>query len=621
MTALTAVYGQQTSTKKAQKYYKKALSAQRDLQPNEAYKWALKALERDSLHSNTLILLSDLYNIAGDFEAELEVYDRLLRIDSMDLRSHVNSGQIYLNLSDFEKAAKKYNYLKNAEWLPERYEKIILNKLERSVAALYLVNHPKEFNPEKLSEQVNSDEDEYWAFLTADGRKLFFTRSNVDTSNGKPFSDENLFSSSLKSEILQESVPLPKYINTSENEGGACITQDGKTMFFTVCKLRGGCDIYTTQWLSGKWTLPKKLKSPINTPYGEKQPSLSYDGKTLFFTSNRPGGSGGMDIWVSRMNEDSAWATPVNLGGKVNTSKDEQSPFIHADNQTLYFSSEGHLGMGLGDFFVIRLNGNSVAQNMGYPLNNKEMQLGIYIDLEGNYGYYASADPKGLTGFDVYRFTLPEDVKPNPLKIVRGRVIDAQTRLPIKGSSIKVYNLAKNTHVVSYTTHSDGGFKFGLPAHTQFAIIAEAEGYIPFSINSSVDSVIPNEPIEIELSPLTKGGSFTMENIFFDFDSSRLELASYPEIRFLADFLDKNQEIQIEIGGHTDNVGDAGYNQILSEQRAKSVLKALEETMGLNLKDRVSIKGYGAENPIADNGTEAGRKLNRRTQIRIVEIN
>lgn len=621
LAASSSAYGQRINSKKAKKFYKEAYTHYGYRDHKKALSWAFKALEKDSLHVNTLILLTDIYNIQGDFDEELKVYRTLLRIDSIDLRSHVNTGQIYLNTGDFAKAVKKYKYLKKATWLPERYVKVVGDKLERSEAALYLVSNPKEFNPERLGSGVNSEDDEYWPFLTADGRKLYFTRSNVDTSQGKAFKDEDIFSSSHKPTSYQNALVLPKHINTAENEGGSCITQDGKTMFFTVCKLKGGCDIYTTQWDGSKWNLPRKLKSPINTPYGEKQPSLSYDGKTLFFTSNRPGGSGGMDIWVSRMNKDSAWANPVNLGSKVNTPRDEQSPFIHADNQTLYFSSEGHLGLGRGDFFVIRLNGKAEAQNLGFPLNDQEMQLGIYIDLEGQYGYYASVDPNLETGLDIYRFTLPEDVKPNPLKIVHGRVIDGATGKALGGAGIKVYNLAKNTHVVSYTTHKDGGFKFGLPAKTQFAIIAEAEGYIPYSINSSVEAVTPNDPIEIALWPLKKGGSFTMENIFFDFDSSALKTQSYPEIAFLAEFLTQNETIAIEIGGHTDNVGDAAYNQQLSEQRAKSVLKALEKNMNTDLSKRVSIKGYGAEKPIADNNTEEGRQLNRRTEVRIIEVN
>jgi outer membrane protein OmpA-like peptidoglycan-associated protein len=616
------LYGQ--NSKKAKKYYKKAYEYYGYGNYEKSIEWANKSLEKDSLFVNTLVLFSDIYNIKGDFDAELKVYRQILRIDSTDLRSHVNMADLYMKNGEFEKAFAKYAFLKQAGWLPERYDNLIAKNHTESTKALELINNPKEFNRVKLEGEINSELDEYWPYITPDGKMLFFTRTSlVKQKEGNLRREENIHYTKWKDSLWVSEIKLPDVINTNENEGAQCITQDGKTMFFTVCKTtlgtRGDCNIYVTRLKGRAWSTPEKLPTPVNTPFKETQPSISYDGRTLFFSSDRPGGKGGMDIWVTRMNDDSLWANPKNLA-EVNSNQNEESPFIHPDNKTIYFSSTGHYGLGKGDFFMAKLGIDSVV-NLGYPLNNHEMQLGIFVDLEGKYGYYASVNPEENTGLDVYRFTLPDDVKPEPLKIIKGFLVDATTGNPIKGGDIVVYNLLKNQHVVSYTTLSDGSFKFGLPANTKFAILAEAEGYLPHSEHSKAEKFGSDSTLIIKLNPILEESTFALQNIFFEFDSASLQSLSIPEITYLASFLEKYPSVIIEIGGHTDNVGSAAYNQKLSESRALAVYNALEEVMGLDIDNRVKIKGYGASNPIADNSTEKGRKQNRRTEIKILSSN
>ncbi|MBI1184991.1 OmpA family protein [bacterium] len=612
---------------KAKKLYKKAYLEYGRGDYEKCLEIANEALEKDSQHMNTLILLTNVYNIQRDYPQELKVYHRILRIDSNDIRSHINMADIFMKTGAFEKAYHQYAYLNSAGWLPERYNSFVSGKLQKSEKALEIIEHPKEFNRERLSGEVNSELDEYWPYITPDGKRLYFTQTNfthmADMTELRR--EENIYCVKLKDSLWVKKIKLPEIINTFENEGAQCITQDGKTMFFTVCKTtignQGDCNIYYAKLKNGKWSKPIKLPSPLNTPFKETQPSISYDGKTLFFSSDRPGGKGGMDIWASRMNEDSLWSNPLNLGSYVNTDQNEESPFIHADNTTLYFSSTGHDGLGNGDFFMVKLHNNSDAINLGYPLNNHEMQLGIFVDLEGKYGYYASVDPAYDTGLDIYRFSLPDDVKPEPLKIINGRLVDAIEKTPIAGGSIVVYNLANNQHVVSYTTLKSGGFKFGLPANTRFAILAENEGYLPYSIHSDVDELATDSVLEIALMPILPDGVFALKNIFFDFDSANLKNNSMPEIAYLAEFLRKYPKISIEIGGHTDNVGSEEYNQKLSQNRALAVFAALEEIMGSSISSRVQVKGYGAQVPVADNTTEEGRQQNRRTEIKILSVN
>lgn len=611
---------------KLKKYYQKAYSffARDDYEECEI--WIEKALERDSTHIPSLNLLSDVWNIRRVFSQELKVYERILRVDSVNLRAHVNAADIYYKTGQFGLALKKYQYLKRAEWLPERYEKLVNKNFKKSQIAFEIVSTPKEFNRQLVKGEANSALDEYWPFITPDGKRLYFTRTNItQTADDPNRREENIYETQVDGESWTRLKKLPKHINSIENEGAQCITQDGKTMFFTVCKTtkgrQGDCNIYSAKWENGQWQLPQKLSSPINTPFKETQPSISYDGRTLFFSSDRPGGKGGMDIWVSRMNQDSIWANPVNLGAVVNTPQNEESPFIHPDNKTLYFSSTGHPGLGRGDFFMVRLNGGIRPVNLGFPLNNHEMQLGIFVDLEGDFGYYASVNPESETGLDIYRFDLPDDVKPEPLKIINGRVIDEGTGSPIAEANVRVFNLHNNEHVVTYSTLSDGTFKFGLPSSTRFAIMTDKEAYLPHSMHSSVDSIPSSGFIEIPLNALFKDGTFALQNIFFDFDSSSLKKPSMVEIRYLADFLTKNPAITIEIGGHTDNVGSREYNVNLSQKRALAVLRALRTEIGEDLSSRVLVKGYGDSKPVANNDTEEGRRQNRRTEIRILEIN
>ncbi|MFY0672837.1 MAG: PD40 domain-containing protein [Bacteroidia bacterium] len=620
--SVACLYGQ--NPKKAKKLYKKAYEYYGYGDYDKSVEWANKSLEKDSLFINTLILFSDIYNLKGNYEAELAIYRRIIRIDSTDLRSHVNMADLYMKNGEFEKAFAKYAFLKQAGWLPDRYNGLISKNHKESTKALELINNPKEFNREKLDGEINSDLDEYWPYITPDGKKLFFTRTSVvRQKEGNLRREENIHITKWQDSLWVNEAKLPSIINTNENEGAQCITQDGKTMFFTVCKTtpgtRGDCNIYITRLKGKKWTIPEKLPTPVNTTYKETQPSISYDGRMLFFSSDRPGGKGGMDIWVTRMNDDSLWANPKNLS-EINSNQNEESPFIHPDNKTIYFSSTGHYGLGKGDFFMAKLGKDSVV-NLGYPLNNHEMQLGIYVDLEGIFGYYASVNIEENTGLDVYRFTLPNDVKPEPLKIIKGFLVDAISNEPIKNGDIVVYNLAKNQHVVNYTTLKDGSFKFGLPANTQFAILAEAEGYLPHSVHSKAEKLGTDSTLIIKLNPIVKEETFALQNIFFEFDSASLKPISTSEINYLASFLKKYPKVIIEIGGHTDNVGAKSYNQKLSEERANAVYKAVEKIFGSDISKRVKVKGYGDSKPIADNSTEEGRQLNRRTEIKILSSN
>ncbi|NJO91600.1 MAG: hypothetical protein HC831_23535 [Chloroflexia bacterium] len=252
------------------------------------------------------------------------------------------------------------------------------------------MKRPVKFEPINLGPTINSPISEYWPSLTADDSTLIFT-----SSDRKSMSQEDLYYSIRKNRKWQKAVKIATPVNTTGSEGAQTISADGKTMVFTAC-LRsdsyGSCDLYISKKKGDKWSVPVNIGQPINSSYKESQPTLSSDGKSLYFVSNKPGGKGKFDIWQSNfINE--KWTIPLNLGDSINTEDDELAPFIHYDGQTLYFSSEGHLGMGGSDMFISRKlkNGEwSYAKNLGYPINTHFNEESLIVNAAGNLGFFSS---------------------------------------------------------------------------------------------------------------------------------------------------------------------------------------------------------------------------------------
>lgn len=609
--------------KKTRKYYNKAYYFYGFGKYEQAGEWLDKALERSEDCLRCLYLQADIHNIHARLQAELDVYERILKIDTADMKALMNTGDLYLKNGRFEKAYEHYTSLSKKKWIEDRFMRVILKNRLKSAYALNLYRDSLEIELIPV-QPANSESDEYWPFLSPDGNYLYFTRIRKAERDGgrEYYTEENIHMVRLNPDAARNDGKLPDYINGDENEGAQCITQDGKTLFFTACNQmgRGDCNLYYCEWKKGQWGRPKRLPSPLNTPYKESQPSISYDGKMLFFSSDRPGGFGGMDIWVSRMNRDSQWAKPQNLGQFVNSPGNEESPFIHIDNKTLYFSSTGHPGLGRGDLFTIRLGENKPPTNLGYPINNHLRQLGIYVSLDGEWAYYASQLEDGQGGLDIVKFRLPNRFKPTLPRIINGITKDAKTGEPIR-ANIRVYRLDQNEQVLNYRSLKTGAFQFGLPERTDFAIYADCIGYLPYTHYLNATDSFNKDTIVLELSPIYTDNSFALRSVFFEFDSSNLSPKSRNAIQYLSAFLSQYPSLKIEIGGHTDDFGNESYNFKLSQERALAVFKALEREMGADLSDRVKIKGYGATEPVATNDTEEGRRQNRRTEIKILEFN
>jgi len=476
-------------------------------------------------------------------------------------------------------------------------------------------NHDK-----PVSLGINSYDDEYFPSLTVDGKSLVFTRQERDSlGKGRP-GQEDLYESLYTDSTFSEARIFPQPITTPGNEGTQSVRQDGRLMFFTACKRpdsKGGCDIYVSRKQDGFWDIPVNVDYPINSRYWESTPFLTLDGRSLFFSSTRPGGFGGMDIWVSQWSPDGGWSEPVNAGPSINTSRDELAPYVHGDGKSIYFSSSGWVGMGGQDLFVAVKKGKKWTKpvNLGYPVNSNKEEMGISFHFQNNLALFSS-NRDSASGRDILKFYLPDSLAPKQLAMVSGEVLNARSKKPIS-AIVLVQN--QEGELISRVESDPGTGKYmiGLPVDEDHRFVVNRQGFLFYSAYLPSDSLHPGKSFDwdILLEPLTLGSKVVLRNVFFDTDSFTIKKESFPELLELVDLLSSSSQTNIEIGGHTDNTGDYNYNLNLSKARAESVRKFLV-SQGVD-PVRLTAAGYGPDEPIAENDTEQGRADNRRTEIKI----
>lgn len=311
---------------------------------------------------------------------------------------------------------------------------------------------------QNLGDSINSNESEYLPSLSIDNSKMVFTR-RIQGANEDFFISEK---DSNGNWTKAKNMGYPP--NTSNPDGAAMLSADGNYIFFTRCDQRsgngitgGGCDLFYCFRENNSWSAPQLFGYTINTSAYEGQPCLSSDNKKLYFSSDREGGFGGKDIWVSTF-ENNVWNVPINLGKNINTSGDETSPFIHADNETLYFSSTGHPGLGLSDLFVSRKIKDSLwmkAVNLGSPINSTDFDGSIFVNSKGSLAYSASDREKGKGLFDIYSFEPYPGIKPIPTLALTGKIIDKYTKESLKNVSYTVYDL--NEKIINNESKSNKG--------------------------------------------------------------------------------------------------------------------------------------------------------------------
>lgn len=612
----------QTSTvKKAMASFDKAQVYLNDNQYHDAIGALKEAVQADPGFQNAILQLAELNRRIKSYEEAKTYYRKAIVLNpNAEPRLYYGLGECELYSGDYP------NALTHLSLFISKYagnDPAFLARAKKYKAdaefAIEAIKTPQKYDPINLGPTINTAYRDYFPAITADNETLIFSR-NID-------GNEDFFISKKANNEWNTAAPLSNKINTSQfNEGAQSISPDGLYLFFTGCNRPGGlgrCDIYVSHKEGNNWGEPFNLGAPINTAYWESQPSISPDGNTLYFVSNRPGGIGGYDIWKSKLNEAGEWSAPINLGPEINTPYDENTPFLHSDGKTLYFSSDGWPGMGNKDIFISRMQDNghwSLPINMGYPINTFNEETGMIVSPNGSTAFFSSNLKDGYGDMDIYQFQLPVDKQPMPITYVKGVVRDKESRKFLDAKVQVVNLLTKQTAYNDYTDKENGEFLAVMPIGANYAFNASADGYLFYSENYELGVGSRTQPIllEINLERLKVGNNMVLKNIFFDTNEYRLLPASVTELGTLIELLKQNLQVAIEIQGHTDNVGNDIQNEKLSLNRAKAVY---DELIAQKIDpSRLTFKGYGETKPIAGNDTEEKRKQNRRTSFLITRI-
>lgn len=612
-----------SSNRRAQLAFEKA----GDLLKSRQYELAIASLEKaislDSEFVAAYQQLGDIYRRQRNHEAAVQQYRKVIVLDStLTSLTWFGLGESLLHTGNYPEALAALKRYRDTPGLNADSKRLTNKYIVDCEFSIKAVNEPVPFSPRNPGTAINSPYDEYFPRLTADQRTIIFTR--------KKDNRENFFESGQDStDIWQEAALLKGQVNSDlYNEGAHCISPDGKYLFFTGCNRpdgMGSCDIYVSRREGDHWGSPYNLGAPVNTRGWEAQPALAADGRTLYFVSNRRGGQGGYDIWKASLTADGQWAEPQNLGPAINTPYDENSPYIHADNRTLYFASNGWPGLGDKDIFKSRMDTSGRWEqpvNLGYPINDHHEQSALTVSMNGSQAFFATRRPDAIGGLDIYAFQLPRASRPDPVAYLKGIIVDAENNHPLQ-AEVTVTDIATNQVLYNEPAdYEDGTFLAPLPFGKTYALHINQPGYLFFSENYPLnDSLKINDAYEIRvpLSRIKVGNSETLSNIFFEIDRYALLPQSKSDLEQLVRFLGLNGQILVEIGGHTDNTGSEAHNQQLSESRAKAVYDYLVQA-GIP-SQHLRFKGYGQSQPIATNDTAEGRQLNRRTDFKIIGLN
>ncbi|WP_075602613.1 OmpA family protein [Saccharicrinis aurantiacus] len=631
-----------TKNKKAASLFQKATSFYSSDKYNLTIQALDQALNKDENFIEAYLLLADVYHQQEDFDSEKSSLLKAIEIDStFFITSYFNIGVASFHINEFDEAKvwfEKYQSKTRSKLSKQKADRWI----EKTAFVKEIMNKPKVIEPQNLGLEVNSHYDEYWPSITADENVLIFTvlapKDTARLNAGSLPKTAQYFQEDFYRVIKDEEgnwasrEVLPSPLNTESNEGAQSLSADGNWMFFTACgrkDSKGSCDIYFSKKTKYGWSEPVNVGSPVNSPYWESQPSFSADGRTLYFTSNRSGGFGGKDIWRAKVigyREDGSpfFGKPENLGPNINTQQDENSPFIHHDNKTLYFSSEGWPGLGNMDLFVSRKDENGKfgeSVNLGYPINTTDDEIGLIVTASARTAYYSSSRfDTSLGGKDLYSFTLPVELMPNPVSYVRGKVFDNKTKERLQ-ANFELKNIETGDLIVeALSTDFSGEFLVCLPTGAGYALNVSKPGYLFYSDHFDMNELSSAEnPFELNvyLNKIEVGQQIILKNVFYQSNSFLLKASSHVELDKLNAFLAENPDLQLQITGHTDNVGGEDYNRTLSKNRAEQVYNYLVKK-GID-KARLKYKGAGMSQPIESNDTPEGRAKNRRTEVQIIE--
>lgn len=437
------------------------------------------------------------------------------------------------------------------------------------------------------------------AFASNDYSEILFTSSRKGTTGGKTsavtgesFTDIFLTSRDVKG-IWSNPKPIDENINTQHDEGAASLTADFNTLFFTRCKVskrdKLGCQIFSAKRVEQGWLTPDEIKVASDSMI-VAHPAISVDGNTLYFSSNIAGGFGGLDIWkVTRASNSEEWGEPINVGGEVNTAGNEMFPYVHPDG-TLYFSSDGHPGMGGLDIFKAKAqeNGAWIIENMRYPMNSPADDFGAVFEKEREAGYFSSRRQGGRGADDIYMFYLP----PIIYNMI-GKVTDDKSKTPVNQATVKL--IGSDGAIVTMQTKEDGTFKFNLTPNTDYVIIASKKGFLNNKAKETTRGLTRSKDFDVPIAITSTEKPIEIPNIFYDYNKWELRPESREALDKLVEILTDNPTVTIELASHTDSRGSQDYNYELSQKRAQSVVNYLIDK-GI-ATDRLKAKGYAQTQP------------------------
>lgn len=558
------------------------------------------------------------------YQEAVSLYEKARSKDSIYFQVYKLPYAINIaGLGQFEKALKLID-----EFLS------IPNISERSISAAkyrkkcfefaidYQKKHPDQdlykFNPVNLGDSVNSIYAEYYPSVTVSDNILVFTRAGLHMR-------EDFMESNMSKKGFSLAKPIEGDINIEPKKGAITSSQDGEWILFAgqfSGQGFGNYDIYKSVYTPKGWSEPENLGANINTEFWESSPSLSPDNRVLFFSSNRPGGYGGKDLYISYRNANGSWSAARNMGPEINTKGDELAPFIHPDNQTLYYTSDGLPGYGGSDIYVLRKKADGdwgLPENIGYPINTIENEGSLAVSADGLTAYYASDKADSRGDLDLYQFEMRPDIRPYRTLYVKGTVIDKLTNKGLP-SSVELFDNVNNKALMKVQTDEKGDYFITLPTGRDYTFTVNRKGYLFYSEQYALSKKEADSTYQknIALQPVALHANFIFNNILFKNNSFELPTAAFIELDKLVQVLNENPSIKLEISGHTDSIGKQEDNLILSSNRAKSIVNYLN-SKNIDIK-RLSYKGYGSSKPIADNNSEEGRSKNRRTEFTVTDL-
>jgi outer membrane protein OmpA-like peptidoglycan-associated protein len=546
---------------------------------------------------------------------------------------------------NFDKAIEFYNKYKLKAGFNTTYKgkdrvevKEVTRRLEECANGKEFVAAAKAFAITNIGPQINSELDDYAPVVNADETEMIFTSRRRDGNLNENVSDDNrpfedIYVSKREGGSWQPATNIGPIVNTKHNESNIALSPNGNTLFIYRDGVGDG-DIFTsTRQPDGTWTKPIPLPGAINSSFRESSITINKDETMLFFASERPGGLGGIDIYSCIKDKKGLWTIVRNLGPGINTEFDDDGPFIDYDGKTLYFSSKGRKGMGGYDIFKATLMNLekrewTEPENLGYPINTPDDDIFIVGTATPNRFYYSSVRNDGVGYSDIYLISekekapetakLPEKKGVQPIKFIL-EVVDAETKQPVEA---KARMRGVDNTAIGSASLGTGMFEFGVMSTVpkEYTVSIELEGYIFENIKVMLGRAT-EEPQTVNRRVLLRkvaiGEISALRHVFFDFGKATLQEASFEELNMMVTMMKQNQSMQVEIGGHTDDVGSDTFNKKLSQQRADAVRVYLTNN-GVAGR-RIKSVGYGEERPIVSNDDESGgREINRRVEFKVI---